>query len=198
MISLDFAPRSPLRGKAIRFLAGPDALTMWSAPSSFDASWDPPTRFAVDRDQPLRATIIGLGYIVRASPESAPGTPRASAPSTADECNHVKGFRWEAIEISPANPADCLASSDGWPSGSSPPHKVTAHRDHHDIHQKRCFRFRVCRGSESDSKYEPIVSMFHPILLPSVTSGAWGKAGFRRDPRSRGIASTADTKMYHF
>src|ERR1700677_3832544 len=25
---------------------------------------------------------------------------------------------------------------------------------------KRCFRFRVCRGSESDSKYEPIDSTF--------------------------------------
>src|SRR5215475_16207711 len=54
---------------------------------------------------------------------------------------------------------------------------------------KRCFRFRVCRGSESDSKYEPMDSTFtHGVVMrgiPGVSSGASRSA----------IASRANTAV---
>jgi serine/threonine protein kinase len=64
----------------------------------------------------------------------------AHAPKHRSQSRRLSAQRWMAV-------------------GPSLPHKMP-HTAITTISTRRCFRFLVCRGSESDSKYEPIVSTF--------------------------------------
>src|SRR5271156_2161607 len=79
--------------------------------------------------------------------QSREGIPLGSDRNVSSQSRRLSAQRWMAV-------------------GPSLPHKMP-HTAITTISTKRCFRFRVCRGSESDSKYEPIVSMFTNFVAMS-------------------------------
>ena len=76
--------------------------------------------------------------------QSREGTPLGSARNSLSQSRRFAAHRWMAV-------------------GPSQPH-TKPHMAITITSPNRCLRLRVCRGSESDSKYEPIASTFTNLV----------------------------------
>src|SRR3990170_2485960 len=81
--------------------------------------------------------------------QSREGTPLGSARNCWSQSRRFAAQRWMAV-------------------GPSQPHNIP-HTTITITSTKRCLRFRVCRGSESDSKYDPIDStLTHLVAIQRI------------------------------